>query len=155
MTLAATMPLSIVSRKDLLAIVIVVDVAIHGRDEPVRAMDLAARHNSGLRYFEPMLQLLAASDIMQGKRGKKGGYQLARDPRDISVADVIRVVHSAEQEDIGRATQKQSSIERVVSQAVDAAVDDLSKSTLNITIQDLVESAEGLDVPRGTGRRGP
>src|SRR5258708_1049800 len=37
----AMMPMSIVSQKDLVAIV--VDGAIHGRDQAVRAMDIAAR----------------------------------------------------------------------------------------------------------------
>jgi Rrf2 family protein len=146
------MPMSIVSHKDMLAIVIVVDVAIHGRDQTVRAMDIAARHHSGIRYFEPMLHVLAGCGILQGKRGKKGGYRLARDARLISVADVIRAVRGAEQEVVTRGAEKESTIEQVVSRTIETALGDLSETNLNLTIQDLVQSAEGLNARHGTGQ---
>jgi len=59
---------------------------------PARALDIAARHHSGVRYFEPMLHVLAGCGILQGRRGKKGGYRLAREAGLISVADVIRAL---------------------------------------------------------------
>ena len=142
--------MSIVSHKDLLAIVIVVDVAIHGRDRAVRALDIAARHHPGVRYFEPMLHVLAGCGILQGRRGKKGGYRLAREAGLISVADVIRAVRNAEQEAVGRGTETEGTIEQMVSRTLETALGDFSESNLNLTIEDLARSAEGLNAQDGT-----
>jgi Rrf2 family protein len=151
MTLALTTPLSnIVSRKELLLIVAVVDVAIHGREQPVRTRDVAARHSSRARFFEPLLQILAGCGILRSKRGRNGGYRLARDPRRITVADLMHAARGAEEKVAGR----QNAIERLVSRTLEAAVDGLSEASLGITIQDLVESAESLNVPQGKARRG-
>jgi len=152
-TLVSMTPLSIVSRKDLIAIITLVDVAIHGRDQPVRTRDIAARHHSGARYFEPMLQVLAGCGLVESKRGKKGGYRLAGDPRLISVADVVRAMRGAEEEVGRRRAESQSTMERLVSETLEAAVDGLSESNLNITIHDLVQSAESLSARDGKGRR--
>jgi Rrf2 family protein len=136
--------LSVVSRKDLLAIVTVADIAIHGRDHVVRATDIASRHNSGTRYFEPMLHLLARSGILQGRRGRSGGYQLARDPQLISIVDIIRVVRGAERDSDAPRAEGQSAIELVVYSKLESALAGLPETSLNITIQDLVQSAEEL-----------
>jgi Rrf2 family iron-sulfur cluster assembly transcriptional regulator len=50
------------SDTDILVIVAVVDVAIHGEERTVPAKDITARHNLPGRYLEPMLQSLPASD---------------------------------------------------------------------------------------------
>ena len=42
------------------------------------------------RYLELILAQAKLAGFVQSKRGRAGGYALARDPRDISVGDVIR-----------------------------------------------------------------
>jgi len=42
------------------------------------------------RYLELILAQAKLAGFVQSKRGRTGGYALARDSRDISVADVIR-----------------------------------------------------------------
>ena len=42
------------------------------------------------RYLELILAQARLAGFVQSKRGRAGGYALARDPRDISVGDVIR-----------------------------------------------------------------
>lgn len=39
-----------------------------------------------------MLKTLAAADLLQSHRGSKGGYSLARPPREVSVAEIIEAV---------------------------------------------------------------
>jgi Rrf2 family protein len=146
-----------VSRNDLLAIIAVIDVAIYGRDEPVRSTDIGERHNSSFRYFEPTLHLLVRRGVLQGRRGRSGGYQLACDPRLITLADIIRTVRDAEREVVSRRARKkiakQSAIEQVVLRTLEAALTALSKTGLNVTIHDLAQSAESLN-DRGTNGRG-
>jgi Rrf2 family iron-sulfur cluster assembly transcriptional regulator len=76
------MPL--VSRKGILAIAAVIDVAIHAHGRPVSAIALAARHKLPPRHLEPVLQALVRDGILKGMRGPHGGYELARERKRIT-----------------------------------------------------------------------
>jgi Rrf2 family protein len=132
----------LLSRADILAIVAVVDIAIHGQERPVPAQDIAARHDLPGRYLEPMLQRLAASGILTGKRGPLGGYQLARASHLFTADDVVRAVRATENSAAG---EIQSSIgRRIVIPALNAAQMAFSRGLQSITIHDLVRSANRL-----------
>ena len=89
------MPL--VSRKGILAIAAVIDVAVNARARPVSAKALAARHKLPPRHLEPVLQALVRDGIVRGVRGPHGGYELARAHRSISVEDILRAINTAEE----------------------------------------------------------
>lgn len=82
------MPL--LSRKGILAIAAVIDVAIQAVTQPVSAKALAARHKLPPRHFEPVLQALVRDGILKGIRGPRGGYELGREQRRISAEDILR-----------------------------------------------------------------
>jgi Rrf2 family iron-sulfur cluster assembly transcriptional regulator len=89
------MPL--VSRKGILAIAAVIDVAVNARSRPLSAKALAARHKLPPRHLEPVLQALVHDGILRGIRGPHGGYELARDHRDITAEDILRAASAAEE----------------------------------------------------------
>jgi Rrf2 family protein len=89
------MPL--VSRKGILAIAAVIDVAINARGRPVSAKTLAARHKLPPRHLEPVLQALVRDGILKGIRGPRGGYELAREHRRVTAEDILRAASSAEE----------------------------------------------------------
>jgi Rrf2 family protein len=89
------MPL--ISRKGILAIAAVVDVAINGDGRPVSAKALASRHRLPPRHLEPVLQALVRDGILRGIRGPRGGYELAREHAQINAADILRAATSAEE----------------------------------------------------------
>jgi Rrf2 family transcriptional regulator, iron-sulfur cluster assembly transcription factor len=86
------MPLS---RMDVLAILAVVDIAIHGQARPVRASEIAPRHGLPARYLEATLQSLAGSGILSGKREARG-YRLARASHLITVDDILRAMRATQ-----------------------------------------------------------
>jgi Rrf2 family iron-sulfur cluster assembly transcriptional regulator len=131
----------LLARADLLVIVAVVDIAIHGEEQPVPAKDIAARHNLPVRYLKTMLQSLAARGILKGKQGTGGGYQLARASRLISVDDILRAVR-ARQFAAGKANSLIG--RRVVIPALDEAQMAFSEALQRLTIYDLVRSADRL-----------
>src|SRR4051812_49575400 len=88
--------MSLLPRKGLLAIAAVVDVALNARERPVSARKLAARHDLPSRHLEPVLQALVHEGIFHGVRGPRGGYQLSRERKRISVADILRAAGSVE-----------------------------------------------------------
>jgi Rrf2 family protein len=80
------------SQRSLLAIVAVVDVALHARPQPVAAKLIAARHNLPPRHLETILQGLVHAGILRGVRGPRGGYELGRERARISAAQIVRAV---------------------------------------------------------------
>jgi Rrf2 family protein len=130
----------LLSRPDILAIVAVVDIAIHGQERPVPAQDIAARHDLPGRYLEPMLQRLAVSGILKGRRGPSGGYRLARASRLLTADDIVRAVRATENIPAG---EIRSSIgRRIVIPALNTAQMAFSRGLQRITIHSLVRSAE-------------
>lgn len=82
--------MTLLSRRSLLAVTAVVDVAIHARPMPVAAKALAARHNLPPRHLETLLQTLVRANILKGVRGPRGGYELARERRRITMGEIVR-----------------------------------------------------------------
>jgi Rrf2 family transcriptional regulator, iron-sulfur cluster assembly transcription factor len=78
--------MNLLSRRSVLAIAAVVDVALHSPAAPVAAKDLAARHKLPPRHLETLLQGLVHARILTGVRGPRGGYELARERGRITVA---------------------------------------------------------------------
>ena len=88
-----------VSRKGVLAIAAVIDVAINAQGRPVSAKALAVRHKLPPRHLEPVLQALVREGILRGVRGPHGGYELARERRLVSADDILRAVNASEDAD--------------------------------------------------------
>src|ERR1700691_5629350 len=76
------------SRKTLLALAAVIDIAYNARPEPVQSKEITERQGVPQRYLEQVMQQLVRAGILKGVRGPRGGYRLARERRRISVGDV-------------------------------------------------------------------
>ena len=84
----------------------------------LRAKALAARHKLPPRHLETLLQGLAHAKILKGVRGPRGGYELARERRRITVGEIVRVAMSlstADPDDLG---SNSVLLERVIDPAV-------------------------------------
>ncbi|MDX1737001.1 MAG: Rrf2 family transcriptional regulator [Alphaproteobacteria bacterium] len=82
------------TKKLMFAIEAVLDIAYHAADMPVQSKDIAERQGIPRRYLEQVLQQLVRADVLRGVRGPRGGYRLARERRNISVADIVKVVQT-------------------------------------------------------------
>ena len=132
--------MSLLPRKGLLAIAAVVDVALNGRERPVSARKLAARHNLPSRHLEPVLQALVHEGIFLGIRGPHGGYQLARERKRISVADILRAAGTVEADD------EIDPGSRILNEAVLPAIAETERAftaaLARLTIEDIARRAE-------------
>src|SRR6185436_11760659 len=90
-------------RKGVLAIAAVIDIALHARGRPVAAKSLASRHCLPPRHLEPVLQALVREGILKGIRGPRGGYEIAREQRRITVDDILRAAGTADEVEQGPA----------------------------------------------------
>ena len=66
------------SKKTLLALEAVVDVAYNARPDPVQSKEITKRQGIPQRYLEQVLQQLVREGVLKGVRGPRGGYRLAR-----------------------------------------------------------------------------
>jgi Rrf2 family protein len=57
---------------------------------PVRIEDLAQKEDIPQKFLELILLDLRNRGILQSKKGKGGGYYLARDPKTVIVGELIR-----------------------------------------------------------------
>jgi Rrf2 family iron-sulfur cluster assembly transcriptional regulator len=82
--------MNLLSKRSMLAIAAVVDVALYARLGPVASKSLYARHRLPPRRLEPLLQGLVQANILEGVRGPRGGYRLAREGRTITLGEIVR-----------------------------------------------------------------
>ena len=84
-------------KKLLFAIEAVVDIAYHAGSQPVQSQDITRRQGIPRRYLEQALQKLVRAKILTGVRGPRGGYNLARERRRISIGNIVQVIHNGGQ----------------------------------------------------------
>lgn len=127
------------SEKSLLAVAAVVDVALHSRGAPVAAKALAERHELPPRHLEPVLQALVHAGILKGVRGPRGGYELARERRRISVAEISQVAENSEP---SAKDKKPAVVREVIAPALAKAEQAFEAALAEITIDALCREAE-------------
>jgi len=135
------MPL--VSRKGILAIAAVIDVAILARTRPVSAKALAERHKLPPRHLEPVLQALVRDGILRGVRGPHGGYELAREHRRISAEDILRAASAVEDADDPQLPNSALAVD-VVRPALAEAERTVSAALARISVEAMAKRAEAL-----------
>ena len=129
------------SRKTLLALEAVIDIAFNARPEPVQAKEITARQGVPQRYLEQVMQQLVRAGVLKGVRGPRGGYRLARERRRISVGDVVRVAESIEDGEEERIKPRSDLGQRVVAPLIQSLQDDVMARLDSITIEDLCQRA--------------
>lgn len=70
----------------------VLDLALHYNGEPVTISDIAKRIDAPIKFLEQVLLDLKKGGFVQSRRGKIGGYLLAKYPSEITVGDVVRFI---------------------------------------------------------------
>jgi Rrf2 family protein len=79
------------SKRAKYAIKALLALAEHGREEPMRIADLAREEHIPAKFLELILLVLKHQGVLQSRKGKGGGYLLARDPKDIYLGQVVRM----------------------------------------------------------------
>ena len=60
--------------------------------KPVRIRTIAQRHGIPARFLVQILLQLKAAGLVQSTRGAAGGYQLVRDPEQVTLRDVTQIL---------------------------------------------------------------
>lgn len=68
------------------------ELALHYPEGPLHIRDISAAQDIPERFLEQILLSLKRAGHLRSKKGPNGGYYLARNPSEITVAEVIRVM---------------------------------------------------------------
>jgi Rrf2 family protein len=123
-------------RRTLFAIEAVLDVAYNAGGATVRSGEITERQGIPARYLEPVLQQLVRAGVLVGVRGPRGGYRLGRDPRRITVGDIVRVAAGGEDEADGDTPHPGSPLGRAVVRPMVQTLENEAMARLDATTVD-------------------
>jgi Rrf2 family protein len=132
-----------ISCKSEYAILALLEMATHYQSgEPMQIRQIAAQQNIPDRYLEQLLATLRRGGIIKSQRGSKGGYFLAREPKKISLLEILECLEGmdvrAEQADNNPRTVDSGVIGEIWQEACQAANSVFQKYSL----QDLCEKRD-------------
>ena len=71
---------------------VMVDLARRGGADPVPLAEIAECEGLPLAYLEHLVARLRRADLIESRRGARGGYLLARPPEQITMAEVVEAL---------------------------------------------------------------
>ena len=80
-----------ISTRGRYALRMMLDIATHDQNGPVRIKDIAARQKISVKYLEQIVAVLTKAGFLNSVRGPQGGYHLSRYPREYTVGMILRL----------------------------------------------------------------
>lgn len=125
---------------------VMVDLAQNMEHGPTSLRSIADRQKLSEHYLEQLVPELRKAGLVKSIRGSQGGYILAKQPEDIYVGDIIRIlegpiapVECVEQDDTNCCEKTDFCVTREVWLKVRDSINDVVDS---ISLADLVKDAE-------------
>lgn len=81
-----------ISARSRYATRILIDLALHDHETPVRTAIIAERTGITVQFIEQILKPLKQARLVYSKRGAMGGYGLNRSPEEISLGEILRTM---------------------------------------------------------------
>jgi Rrf2 family protein len=82
----------IFSTKSEYGVRVMVELARRGGAEPVALAEIAEHEGLPLAYLEHLVARLRRAGLVESRRGAHGGYLLAREPAQITMAEVVEAL---------------------------------------------------------------
>jgi len=80
------------SKKTQYAFQALMYLAEKGKEGPVLIVEITRKKKIPLKFLENILLELKNSGILESKKGKGGGYYFAKNPKDVPLAQVMRLL---------------------------------------------------------------
>ncbi len=130
-----------------------IELARHDRSTPLQAKAIAARQGIPSRFIEQILQGLKQAGLIRSLRGAQGGYTLAQDPNQITLAELVNSMNGSEVPPLAANGSTGQIATRGASNAILsgiwAQVQEAEQAVLRvISLQSLVEQHEKLESQR-------
>ena len=120
-----------------------VELAINYGGAPLSIKTISKRQNISEYYLEQLFSPLRKAKLITSIRGAQGGYVLSREPKDITVAEIMYVLEGpieiAESIDGVSCDNLDCCATRLLWAKIKNSIDDVMKS---VTLQDIVNDYE-------------
>ena len=135
------------SREEQYGIMALVDLAYNLNGGPAQVRQIAKRQRIPQRFLEQIFAKLRQADVVIGKRGPRGGYSLAKDPKEIKLEEVMRALRPKLQEDNRTDAPALAELIDVVWSEIEGSF----QSTLRgVSLENLCERARSLGITDAT-----
>ncbi|MBE6599366.1 MAG: Rrf2 family transcriptional regulator [Ruminococcaceae bacterium] len=84
----------LISTKGRYALRVMIDLADNNNGEYVTLRDIAERQGISEKYLESIIVILSRAGMVDGLRGKGGGYRLNRAPSEYTVGEILGLVEN-------------------------------------------------------------
>lgn len=84
-----------ISTKGRYALRLMVDLAEHKDNGFIALKDVAKRQNISKKYLEQIVPVLNGAGLLATNRGNRGGYRLAKEPKEYTVGDILRITEGS------------------------------------------------------------
>jgi Rrf2 family transcriptional regulator, cysteine metabolism repressor len=84
-----------ITSKSPYAVRALTELARVGGAGPVPIGEIARRREIPVQFLEGMFATLRRAGVLQSQRGVKGGYSFAREPRQVTVLEVVETLEGA------------------------------------------------------------
>jgi len=81
-----------VSTKGKYSVRAILDIAQHSNGLPVTLAAISKREGISLLFLEQLFQQLRKGNVVNSIRGPHGGYVLAREPSEITIGEIVRLI---------------------------------------------------------------
>ena len=85
----------LISTRGRYALRVMVDLAEHRAQGYIPLKEIAERQEISEKYLESIVVLLVKARMLDGVRGKGGGYRLTREPETYTVGSVLRLTEKS------------------------------------------------------------
>ena len=85
----------LVSTKGRYALRVMIDLAEHQTDGFIPLKVIAERQDISEKYLESIIKLLVKAKLLNGLRGKGGGYQLTKAPEQYTAGSILRATEDS------------------------------------------------------------
>ena len=84
-----------ISTRGRYALRVMVDLAEHQTPGYLPLKEVAARQEISEKYLESIIKVLVRAGLLEGVRGKGGGYRLTRTPEQYTVGEILRLMEGS------------------------------------------------------------
>ena len=84
-----------ISTRGRYALRVMIDLAEHIDEGYIPLQTIAKRQGISEKYLESIIAVLARAGLVEGQRGKGGGYRLSRELKDYSVGEIVRLTEGS------------------------------------------------------------
>ena len=110
---------------------------------PITIISISEKLGISKIYLEQVFSLLKRAQLVNSIKGSQGGYQLSREPREISAYDILSSIELSLMEKAAPAGEKMPVLDRALTAKVFDPLDEKIKNTLaSVSLDDILTAID-------------